>query len=50
MSEPHESAPIRGSQGDISYELVFVDDGQSDTVLMRLTIAPTGEVHEERVF
>lgn len=49
MPESRQSAPIRGAQGNVSYELVFIDDRDSDTVLMRVTVAPSGEVHEERV-
>lgn len=50
MSQPKQSPPIRAAQGNVAYELVFIDDReQSDSVLMRLTIDPSGDVLEERV-
>ncbi len=50
MSEPKQSAPIQVAQGNVAYELVFVDDQEdSDSVLMRVTIDPSGDVLEERV-
>ena len=50
MSEPRESEPIRGTQGNnVRCRLVFIDDQDNDSVLMRVTVEPSGDVLEERV-
>ena len=49
MSEPRELTPIRGSHGNGAWRLVFIDDQDNDSVLMRVTVEPSGDVLEERV-